>query len=630
MALDYRTMHSLLDEFKNSLVPARVERVQQVGRQQLLLSLRTLQDRVKLYLSAQAQEATLYLTDERWQSPLRPPAFLQQARKRLQGAELLSVHGVPWERIAVFTFERRNELGDLETVELIGEFMGRHANLMLVKDGVILDAIKHVDHSQSRVREVMPARPYVLPPAIDKPLPDQILAELEAGKDLDQIFTFERRTVPLDRFLLSEIGAVSPLLIKDLLVVANLDDRLDYKELTAGQKEQLKQALTDFLTRFLNPPEGCYVYFEDEGLRRPFDFHVLELKSLPFRKHYTTVSEALASFYQLRHEKEAVLNREQEVRSKIQKALKDRQRKHDLHEKDFLETENLEDDRRYGELLQANFHLLKKQGAGHDSIKVTDYWSPDQVEVNVPLDPKLGPQENLAAYFKAYKKKQAKREIAEGLLRRDRQALMRLSNLDNQIARAEDREDLAAILEELAQLTADKRKKHAPKEEEVIQQPGLPGKRKKRKGPPPKKQKKVREPKRLKPRRYEIDGIRIDVGRNNLQNEELSMHKAQKEWQWFHVKNQPGSHVIAHATKDELTPRATEAAAELAAWYSSANQGHGIAEAEVDTATVKGLRKAKGQGPGQVLYDSEGSFFVTTKGPKAISGLSDLNVDVSD
>ncbi len=630
MALDYRTLHSLLDEFKNSLAPARVERVQQVGRQQLVLSLRTLQDRVKLYLSAMAQEATLYLTDERWQSPLRPPAFLQQARKRIQGAELLAVEGVPWERIAVFTFERRNELGDLETVELIGEFMGRHANIMLVKDGVILDAIKHVDHSQSRVREVMPARPYVLPPPIDKRLPDAILEDLRAGQSLDEIFTFERRTVPLDRFLLSEIGAVSPLLLKDLLMRARLDDRLDYKELDAAQKARLRDALTDFLERFLDPPAGCYVYFEDEALQRPFDFHVLDLKSLPYRRHFKTVSEALAFFYRLRHEREAVLNREQEVRSQIQKALKDRNRKFELHQKDFLETEDLEDDRRYGELLQANFHLLKQQGAGHDAITVVDYWSPEQREVDVPLDPKLGPQENLEKYFKAYKKKQAKREIAERLLRRDQRALSRLSDLETQMLRAEDREDLAAILEELRQLTAEKKQKRAPKEDAVIQQPGMAGKRKNRKVRQRKKRKKVREPKKLKPRRFEIDGIRLEVGRNNLQNEELSMHKAKKDWQWFHVKGQPGSHVIAHATKEELTPRAADAAARLAAWYSSANRGHGIAEAEVDTATVKGLRKAKGQGPGQVLYDSEGSFSITTKGPKTIDGLSDLNRLESD
>ncbi|MDO5733674.1 MAG: NFACT family protein [Eubacteriales bacterium] len=631
MSIDACTLRELIRELSDLIIPSRVERLQQVGKQRLLISLRSRAGRFKLLLSADASESVIYLSDESWQSPERPPAFLQQLRKQLQGAELNFIRAVEDERIAVLGFTRLNDLGDPEDLRLIAELMGRHANLILCRDELILEAIKHIDSSQSRFREVMPMRTYVKPPEQNAISPQELLDRLKAGSDLMELIAAEGQTAPLDRFLVRNIAAISPLMIADALINHSLDERLDYKALDSAQKERLSSALIELCEKYLEVAQAAYLYYREAELKTPFAYHVIDFKSLPYRRKFNKLSSALKAYYSSQHAAAEIAAERSNLAKALQRIRKNTQRKLELHEKDLAASADRYDLQKRCELLQANFVRLKDLAPGSEELTVIDYWDPELAEVKVKLNPKILPTRNAEYYSKQYKKKMVKAEKAEAFLKQDQRNLIYIGELEENLARAQSLEDLDAVKEDidhLADLAFSQKNESSPEasgSNSNKKQPDMVGKRRSKKQPQrSRKKQKTAKPKALKARRYEFDGIRIEVGRNNLQNDELSLHRAKRDSQWFHIKNRPGAHVVVHAKKSELSPELELAAAELAAWFSSANQNFGEVTAEVDRCTVGNLRKTKGLPPGQLLYSSEASYRVTSKGPEKIKGLSDL------
>ncbi len=625
MSIDACTLRELCRDL-SLLVPSRVLKIQQFQDRNILLQLKTRSGRQRLVLSLSGEASTLYLTDAPIESPERPPGFLQFLRKQLQGSELIGIRQLPDERIVHLSFRNYDELGDLQTLELIAELMGRHANLILCRDGLILEALKHVDSSQSRHREVMPLRRYVAPPERQGLSAQEILetknleaAELEAFSQAKN----------LEHFLLASLAGSSPLLATEALFRLGLDPDSRPVSLDAKGREQLTAAVYLLAELYLKTPKGAYIYYLDEAKTQGFCCHVQDLKQLPYRQHFETVSEASTQFYSAQYLRGILTEKRQSLQKALRREQKKWLRKLELHEADMASGQDYETVRRYVELLQANYPLLKKQPSGSESIAVIDYWQEEMPEIIIPLNPKQSPEKAPDSYAKMARRKEEKLRRAAELLEIDRAQLNFLAELEASLENIESEVDMLAWQQDLAYVRQTRRGEEAD-EESVSnvpgqKQPDLVGRKRSSKKVKVKAQPKKRKEKPLPPRRFQYMGYRIEVGRNNLQNEHLSLQKAPKGAQWFHLKGAPGAHVIVYCEASELTPELSLAAAALALWYSSLRRGHVEVSGEVDRCTVRQLRKAKGMPPGQLLYQSEGSYRLRTRGPETVEGLEILD-----
>lgn len=620
MSIDSKTLTTVIDEL-NQILPARVDKIQQVGRQRLLLNIRGETGREKLMISAEASDSTIYCTAEEWESPLRPPAFLQQARKQIQGAKLLSIVQPESERIAILIFSHYNELGDYEELRLICELMGRHSNIILCRDKLIIDAIKHIDSSQSRHREVLPLREYVKPPARTGLEPTKVEELILSTAGLDDFPAYSPE-ISIRKFLFKTFTSLSPIILDDVLVRRGLEGELELRQLEDSNNEVLLSVIDELAKILKNKTSGAFVYYKDEDLRQPYLYHCLDLQSLPYRKRFESVLAAQKQFYlELSAERE-IKNLKQSYEKILRKAEKKLKRKLELHEADYESARDCETIKKYCELLQANFPRLKDLPAVAKEVAVIDYWDDNLQEVIVPLKAGIRATRQPEYYAKVYKRKEEKLAKSKRLIEKDRQKLAYLEDLKSSFRQIEDPLELADWAVDLEYFAENRRSSDAVELDEKIYPDRVGRKRSKKKVQQARRVKKKQD-RALPPRRFYYQGFRIEVGRNNKQNDYLSLHKAGKNNLWYHLKNAPGSHVILYCELEDINPQLDLVAAELAVWFSSARKGK-EASGEVDRCTVKGLRKVKGQPPGTVYYNAEASFRVHSKGPENIP---DLEID---
>ena len=169
MALDAATLALTAGELKQTLTDAKIAKIFEPTRDELVLTLRTRTETYALLLSARSGSARVCLTEESFENPETPPSFCMLMRKHLTGGKLLDVRMEPGDRIVYFTFQCTNEMGDLVQNILCAELMGRYSNLVLVQNGKIIDALKRVDFEDSDVRQLLPGLPYTIPPKPARP-----------------------------------------------------------------------------------------------------------------------------------------------------------------------------------------------------------------------------------------------------------------------------------------------------------------------------------------------------------------------------------------------------------------------------------------------------------------------------
>ena len=165
MSLDAATLALVADELKNTLLDAKIDKIFEPTRDEVLITLRTRTETHRLLLSARSGSARVCLTRESFENPLTPPGFCMLLRKHLTGGRLVELRREPGDRIVYFDFRCTNEMGDLVTNTLAVELMGRYSNLVLVQNGRIIDALKRVDFDDSEVRQLLPGLAYTLPPS---------------------------------------------------------------------------------------------------------------------------------------------------------------------------------------------------------------------------------------------------------------------------------------------------------------------------------------------------------------------------------------------------------------------------------------------------------------------------------
>ncbi len=552
MPLDAIIVTALRRELENALTGARVDRISMPEKDLLILSLHSRESGSnKLLLSLRPGSARVHITRHSLENPAQPPMFCMLLRKHLSGARLTGVEQPPYERLLMLHFDTVDELSFHSPKTLAVELMGKGVNLIMVgEDNRIVDCLRRVDYETNARRAVLPGLFYELPPAQDKPSFFTVSEE----ELRDRIQAAERGQEP-DQWLLKTFGGLSPLLCRELS--AEGWDRLADAALSLRQRAETGDLVPVMLTENGRPLDFCFMPLRQHG-----DAATQEV--------FPDFCSMLDEFYTRRDRQENLRRRSADLTKLVKTNLNRLRKKTAARERELMDTEKREQYRRRGDLITANIYRLKR---GMDSFEATDYYDENCPQVIIPLDVRKTPQQNAAANYKLYSKAKTANGILTGLIAASKEEEAYLESVLHELSNAENEADLQAIRAELTVGGYLKSK------------PGA------------KKQKRTAPSKSL--RFTSPTGREILVGRNNAQNDELTLHTAHRGDLWLHVQKLPGSHVIVSQREGEADEETIRFAADLAASYSAAADGERVA---VDCTLVRNVKKPPGARPGRVIY----------------------------
>lgn len=548
------------------LLGSRVDKIQQPSRDTVLLHLR---GRGKLLLSANVNRPRIHLTEASFENPAQPPMFCMLLRKHLTGGRLQEIQQPPAERSVSLIFDCTDEMGIPCRKSLILELMGRNSNLILTgAEGRILDCLRRVDFEMSEQRQVLPGLFYRDPPRQDKRIPQEtdeaeiavLLSAAEPGRRLDQ-------------WLLGTFAGISPLIARELCFrfTGATDTPLAGLSLPA---------LAAFLeAQFTSMDSFTPVLLLRGGVPAEFSYReILQYGDFMEETRCGSFSQLLDRFYTQTDRAERMRQKSQTLRKTVTTLHERVLRKLELQRRERDSTLNREQLRRMGDIVTANLHAITR---GQALLRAENFYEADAPLIEIPLKPELSPQQNAAKFYKEYAKaKTAEKILTQQLAQGEAEAEYLAAVLD-ELSRAESEADLAEIRQELeagGYLRPADRKK----------QPKLPP---------------------SKPMEFVSgDGYHIFVGRNNRQNDQLSMKTARKDDLWLHIQKFHGTHVIIACAGMRPPDRTVTEAAMLAAFYSQAKNGQNV---PVDVTQVRNLRKPNGAKPGMVVYDRYQTVIVT-------------------
>lgn len=567
MAFDGITVAALVQELRDNLTGGRIAKIAQPEPDELLLTIKTPAGQRKLYISASASLPLIYLTDENKLSPMTAPNFCMLLRKHIGNGRITSISQPKLERIISLHIEHLNELGDLCEKKLIIEIMGKHSNIIFCDDkDMILDSIKHVSAQMSSVREVLPGRTYFIPDTMEKSDP----LSVNEKKFLD---TLKEKPVPLGKAIYTSFTGISPVIAEDICFLAGLDSQLPASEL---DEDTLLHLFRQF-SYYMDDIRGCHfhpcIYYDGTS---PKDFGAVALSHFSnyTKQEFTSISEVLNTYYATKNTLTRIRQKSADLRHVVQTALERNRKKYDLQKKQLKDTENREKYKVYGELIHTYGYNLAPNSK---ELTALNYYTNE--EITIPLDPTLTPAENAQKYFNKYNKQKRTFEALTALIQETADDIHYLESISNALDIALTEADLIQIKEELMQ-TGYVRRKYTKKKEKITS----------------------------RPMHYiSSDGYHMYVGKNNLQNEELTFSFANGNDWWFHAKGAPGSHVIVKTGGDELPDRTFEEAGRLAAYYS---KNRGSDKVEIDYVEKKHVKKPNGSKPGFVVYYTNYSLVI--------------------
>ena len=567
MAFDGITVAAMVQELKNALADGRIAKIAQPEPDELLLTIKTPKGQKRLYISASASLPLIYLTDENKPSPMTPPNCCMLLRKYVGNGRITGISQPKLERIIILDIEHLDELGDLCKKQLVIEIMGKHSNIIFCDDqGRIIDSIKHVSAQMSSVREVLPGREYFIPDTMAKHNPLAI-DESSFGQALKE------KPMPLGKAIYTSFTGISPAVAEEICYLAGLESGITAGDLSGDMMAHLFRQFAYYMEDVRQGAFHPVIYYEGSA---PKEFGALPLthyNSLA-RKEFSSISQVLSTYYATKNTLTRIRQKSADLRHVVQTALERNRKKYDLQAKQLKDTQNREKYKVYGELINAYGYDL---APGSKNLTALNYYTGQ--EVTIPLDPTMTPQENSQKYFAKYNKQKRTFEALSDLIQETADDIQYLESISNALDIALSEADLAQIKEELIQ-SGYARRKFTKKKVKLTS----------------------------KPLHYlSSDGYHMYVGKNNLQNDELTFSFAAGNDWWFHAKGAPGSHVIVKSNGDELPDRTFEEAGRLAAYYS---KNRGSDKVEIDYVEKKHVKKPNGAKPGFVVYYTNYSLMI--------------------
>lgn len=567
MAFDGITIANIVHELNRNLLDGRINKIAQPETDELLLTIKTPGGQRRLSISASASLPLIYLTEGNKPSPMTAPNFCMLLRKHINNGRITKIWQPKLERIIHFEIEHLDELGDLCKKELIVEIMGKHSNIIFCsEDGTIIDSIKHVSSQMSSVREVLPGRTYFIPDTMEKSDPLSV-----SFAEFQRVLT--EKPMPLAKAVYTSFTGISPVVAEEICYLSGIDSALTPRELSEDLLTHLYRQFTLYFEEVSVGHFSPAIYYHGT---EPKEFSALPLThfSQYIRKEYDSISHLLEDYYAEKNTLTRIRQKSVDLRRVVQTALERNRKKYDLQAKQLRDTENREKFKVYGELIHTYGYNLEP---GAKKLEALNYYTNEMI--TIPLDSTKTPQENALKYFEKYNKQKRTFEALTSLIEETRDDISYLESVSNALDIALSEDDLTQIKEELIE-SGYIRRKFTKKKVKITS----------------------------KPFHYlSSDGYHIYVGKNNLQNEELTFHFASGNDWWFHAKGIPGSHVIVKTNGEELPDRTFEEAGKLAAYYS---KNRGSEKIEIDYIEKKHVKKPKGGKPGFVVYYTNYSLMI--------------------
>lgn len=571
MALDGAFLYAVKNEMKQ-LVGGRVEKISQPSREEIIISIRTRQGSKKLYISANAGSARIHITQKQPDNPQTPPMFCMLMRKKLGNGKLIDIRQDGLERILFLDFECVNELGDVVTVTLACEIMGRCSNLIIINsEGKIIDSIKRVDEDMSRERMVLPGMKYTLPPRDDRlnfitASPEEIISKL-------------RETVPaeLSKALIRVFEGISPVLAREWTFFAGRGNYLRSDEIDGDQLDRLLFIIRKTREQLLSG-ECCFsAASTKEKLLKDFSFIRLnQFGNLMYTKELPTASELLDYFYYERDRAVRTKQRANDLFKLLVNLTERTERRIAVQKQELVQCAEKDYYKLCGDLISANMYCIKK---GDLSVTVNNFYEEGSPEITVELDARKTPSQNAQHYYSEYKKCVTAESKLAVQIEKGEEELQYLESVFDALTRADSENDIIQLRLEL-------------REQGYIKSGNSRSK----------------PPKALPPLEYKSsDGYTILVGRNNYQNDRLSLKFAEKTDIWLHTQNITGSHTIIVTDGETPPDRTIEEAAVIAAFNSKGRNSNLV---PVDYCLAKYVKKPSGAKPGKVIFTNYKTAFV--------------------
>ena len=591
MALDGTTIYAIVHQLKTKLIGGRIYKIYQPETDELVFVIKNRIDNEnttsRVVMSASASIPLVYISNAQKENPDTAPNFCMLLRKHIGNGRIVDIFQPEFERIIVFEVEHLDEMGDLCRKKLYVELMGKYSNIIFTDDkDMIIDSIKHVSYQISSVREVLPGRKYVYPPAQDKYNP-LTLIENESGRDvfINHIFTKPMSTA---KAVYTSVSGISPVLANEIAYRAGVDGQQATASLTMSEREKIYDEFEKLIGALkkgefshciayegYTPIEYAVVGLSVYG-RFPEDDAELPNKEFCGLKPFATISEVIEEYYKSRDTVSRMKQRSTDLRKIVANAIERTAKKLDLQLKQLKDTDKRDKYRVYGELIAAYGYGV---APGDTELKCVDFYSGE--EVSIPLDPELPAMETGKKYFDKYNKLKRTYEALSEQTVSSKEELDYLRSVANSL-------DIAGSEQDLQQIKS-----------ELIESGYIRGRIS---GTRAKKQVKS------KPLHYiSSDGYDMYVGKNNFQNEELTFKLATGQDMWFHAKQMPGSHVIVKTNGEELPDRTYEEAARLAAYYST---GKDAPKVDIDYTAKKNIKKPPKSKPGYVIYHTNYSMSI--------------------
>lgn len=569
MAFDGITIANIVRDLKESLSGGRLYKIAQPEPDELLLTIKNNGGQKRLCISASASLPLLYLTDDNKPGPMTAPNFCMLLRKHIQNGRIVSVTQPGLERIVNFEIEHLDELGDLRRKKLIVEIMGKHSNIIFCdENNTIIDSIKHISALVSSVREVLPGKPYFIPHTLEKANP------LEADRSffMEQVFS---RPAECFKALYTTFTGLSPAISHEICHRAGGHAFLSTAACTANDREALWNAFSAMMGDVRNGLFSPCIVYENGA---PVEYAAFSLTSYPAdcRRNYAQISPLLEDYYAQKNMVTRIRQRSADLRRIVTTALERNIKKYDLQLRQIQDTQKRDRYRVYGELLNTYGYSAKP---GDKTLEAVNYYTGESI--TIPLDPLLSAGENAKKYFEKYNKLKRTYEALSILTKEVHDEIEHLESVSTALDIAQKEEDLVQIKEELIE-SGHIRRKGGAKRVKITSRPF---------------------------HYISSDGFHMYVGKNNLQNEELTFRVAVGNDWWFHAKAMPGSHVIVKSGGEKLPDSTFEEAARLAAYYS---KGRDQEKVEVDYVEKKQVKKVAGAKPGFVIYHTNYSMLIGT------------------
>ena len=567
MALDGITIAAVADELDQVLTGGRIAKIAQPENDELLLTVKTPQGQRRLYLSASASLPLIYLTEENKPSPMTAPGFCMLLRKHIGNGRITKISQPHLERIIRLDIEHLDEMGDLCQKRLIVEIMGKHSNIIFCDDkDMIIDSIKHVSSQMSSVREVLPGRDYFIPDTMSKKDPLDL-----SGTDFAEVL--KDKPVPVGKAFYTSFTGISPVAAEEVCALSGIESGIPAKDLSADELLHLYRQFSYYIEQVRCKSFQPVIYYDGNT---PKEFSALPLSHFEhYRKEaFGSISKVLATYYATKNTQTRIRQKSTDLRHVVQTALERSRKKYDLQSRQIKDTQNRDKYKVYGELINTYGYNLEP---GAKDLACLNYYTGE--EVTIPLDNTKAPQENSQKYFAKYNKQKRTFEALSELIKETADDIEYLESISNALDIALSEADLLQIKEELMQ-SGYIRRKFSKKKVKLTS----------------------------KPLHYiSSDGYHMYVGKNNLQNDELTFSFANGNDWWFHAKKTPGSHVIVKSGGGELPDRTFEEAGRLAAYYS---KKQGSSKVEIDYVEKKHVKKPNGAKPGFVVYYTNYSLVI--------------------